>query len=418
MRQQLFADRTDYIISVFLALSLFFSIIKNALVSCAGVIGIEYANAVNICVYIVLVIMAIFIVQNIMRSINGVDILSILLFLGTILFTWTRVTGYNDLYSDIIINAIVSIAFFCVARSVKNNELAYNTLVIIAPIATVSFWVFFFVGSQNLGEIYSQSMGYNALPIGIISFSALFSTGKKVHIKLLFCVCFASSCFFMIASGARGPMICCLVYIAIKIILIDVVNRRIKVFAMLLIACAFAGIYALNFNSVVFSIKAVIVALGGSTRQIDAVINGTMFLSEGRTDIARYTTELINTHFFSGVGIGRDRVLINEHFFYPREKVVGCYPHNFALELLVQFGVIIGGALVIACVVIIMIGLISKTDKYAKLMVQAFFGIGFLPLMFSGSYINQGQFFVLLALCINVIIDNRRLKRKKAKMIE
>ena len=116
-------------------------------------------------------------------------------------------------------------------------------------------------------------------------------------------------------------------------------------------------------------------------------------LDSGRLEIQKELIRQIKINPF-GYGLGGDRVF------------TGWYAHNIFLELIVQFGIFIGGFL---CVFLVYIVISSLRKARAEMQILSilllFICTGLIKLLISGSYLIEPYFFLLLGFAISIRRD-------------
>ena len=106
----------------------------------------------------------------------------------------------------------------------------------------------------------------------------------------------------------------------------------------------------------------------------------------------------VKEHSFWGTGLCSDRMM------------VGVYAHNIALELWVEFGVIIGTIVLVTLIVAFLRGYLCSSSSAEKGLIIALICSSFLKLFLSGSFMDDRWFFALIGLCVGAI---RKSKYKK-----
>ena len=82
---------------------------------------------------------------------------------------------------------------------------------------------------------------------------------------------------------------------------------------------------------------------------------------------------------------------------------LGTYPHNLFLELLLQYGWVIGLFLCVLLLVLLVKALLKK-NRPEFVFIVLLLPCGFFKLMVTGSYLNQEPaFYALLGFCLNAI---------------
>lgn len=127
-----------------------------------------------------------------------------------------------------------------------------------------------------------------------------------------------------------------------------------------------------------------------------------------RDSIYDYCISYIHNHVFWGSGIGNDRVLISSNTLVFEQDLMGNYPHNIFLELLMQYGLIIGGIIILYVIYKIFSFLYVEKDKYSIMIFNILMGMGFFPLLYSSSYIENPLFFLLMGYTLNRVALYRR----------
>lgn len=147
-------------------------------------------------------------------------------------------------------------------------------------------------------------------------------------------------------------------------------------------------------------------ALGFSTRVFDSIIGGAFVNleeSNGRNNIWETCFDALKFQP-EGYGWGGDRYVVvgDWHDFFG-------YAHNFAIEILVQFGWVIGGAILLA-VSILLLRALKKSARTPNCSFLFFlFCAGIMTLMTSQSYIVHPLLFLLIGYCVSLLRLPRRI---------
>lgn len=192
--------------------------------------------------------------------------------------------------------------------------------------------------------------------------------------------------------GSRGPVLAFTVFILLRI-LFSASNmnggysiiRRLGFMAFLLVVW-------LNLDVVLVSLERWFLTTGLPSRAVFLLLRssaeGVDFLT-GRAQIWSVAMNSIYERPIWGYGIAGDRV-----FLY------GTYPHNLFLEVLVQFGVILGLLIITAFIAVVLLGWI-KASPTEREFIAVFIGLGLVPLMVSGSFWVSANFWLLIAICLS-----------------
>ena len=284
---------------------------------------------------------------------------------------------------------LLSLIILLYARSVNDFHNLSIILGWTAMIITISMFVLIIKFNINEDVNYSQYTGYLVLPAAIISSIIIIDRINIIHFLNIIL-----SIFLMLISGARGPIGCLMLLIFIKLFWKLKASKnwkRLVLGSMLIILPAV--IFA---NKLVSFFTNLTIEKGFSTRLLGLISHDDVLNATGRVEIKDYVVELIKNHPIIGVGLGFDRIYINHHFGNSVSEVIGDYPHNFFLELLLQYGIIIGGIIIILLFRTIVLAFKRSKNLESRNILLAFMAMGLFPLFFSGSYLNAPLFFAFL----------------------
>jgi len=285
-----------------------------------------------------------------------------------------------------------------VGYAMRDYKVFKKYLHISALIVLVSFIMNLFVFKVDVfdGYSYSQEYAYMLLPAAIIIANRLFD-----RVRIFDVVVFLFSMIFMFSLGARGPMLCFALYIILKVLLMYKYNL-IKTF-LYYVSLMMISVFVITcFNDILSYLFTSFQKMSLSVRTIISLMEGNFFKDDARNLLTKYSIDLIRNHPLTGVGIGNDRILLADKMrsIYFSSEVAGWYPHNIFMELLLHFGFFIGGAIILYVLKLIYVSTIKNTDTNAIDVICIFMGIGFFPLLFSGSYFESPSFFMLIGLCL------------------
>lgn len=247
--------------------------------------------------------------------------------------------------------------------------------------------VLIFSGTVSAGE-YSMSLSYYMLLPAIIYLDILFD---KLSLKPLLFV--LVSVFVILALGSRGAVLCVVVYIILKLLKSNHKQTYKRLYFYLSFFTLF--IFTLIFReSILIYLDRILESLGIKSRSIRLFLKGDLNLS-GRDDIYQNVLQETTNNPLLGIGIGGDRRVNG-----------GGYVHNIFLEIIANFGIILGGALAIILLFMILKGLLLKdNEKYNIIII--WLNIAFVNLMLSSSYLIDMKFWILLGLLIQLFKSNK-----------
>lgn len=143
--------------------------------------------------------------------------------------------------------------------------------------------------------------------------------------------------------------------------------------------------------------------LGIDSRTIEKLINGNLFKSNDRIMIYEYLISIILKKPVLGTGICGDRYFLPLRF----TGTDATYAHNLFIEILVDYGLIIGSLLILLLLYIIIKFLFKEIDISRKAFFYVFFIIGFIQLMISRSWITEPNFFIFFSILLTYSTNKR-----------
>lgn len=147
-------------------------------------------------------------------------------------------------------------------------------------------------------------------------------------------------------------------------------------------------------------------------RLIEMLKNDDLLEDDARNSLKSISISLIKDHPF-GMGIGQERKSLQERkaLSNAQDDAVGNYSHNFFLEIMLNYGIIIGVVISALLVYLIFINFFKNKNETTKNIWLMFFSFGFLPLMFSGSYTNWPWFWLFLGVSVNIFYENKLVRK-------
>ena len=271
-------------------------------------------------------------------------------------------------------------------KEILKRIMKSSSLMVFSVGIIIGFLVF--TKKISLGS-YSMSMSYYMLFPAIVYMSELF---EKFSIKSA--IFAAISIFIILSIGSRGAIMC----IGIYVMLHQVINMRrttIKRLLISLIIFIFFLVTLFFSKEILIFINDKLLKHGIYSRNIRLFLYGHpntegIYLS-GREFIYQEIFNQIMINPIFGIGLTGDRLYTG-----------GSYSHNIFLEIVSGFGVIIGTFILVFLGIISIKALFSRDIKGSNLML-IWFCIGFVPLLVSGSYLTDFQFWIFLGLALRLI---------------
>lgn len=300
----------------------------------------------------------------------------------------------------------VILPYFLLGRVIRDFDILYKYLkysLIAAALLGAGCYLILYISGQVIIED-DMAFAYFYLPSTIFLMFEFFR-----HFSMKNLILFLISLATLLMTGTRGPIVCLLAAMILYFIWYE--RSKPKKIILFFIVCliVFFVISGL-FYDLLYQLDIYLQNIGINNRIITKILNNELLDSSGRDIIQDRVISAIKSNFFFGTGIMGDRVAAG-----------GSYAHNIVLELLCQYGLIFGSALLLA-----IIGLLTKTfrrcdSQYKKLLFMILVCSGFVKLLFSSSYIEDSSFAMLIGVSFNIIhtydLKSREQRLRKPEII-
>lgn len=340
-----------------------------------------------------------------------------------ILFTWiiillivssalvnSQVLGYmfdtNIIQSNVLLLMLLYFPVFLLLQQEIDFRLLMKYLwrgsLVTLLLAMVTFLTMLAVGTT----IDYMSFAYLMLSPIMICF---IEGGRKKGAWLAFPV-IASGILFVI--GCRGAVAALAVFFMLCFFVFYLKGgrkgNRLFLKAALLIAVIIAG---LNMNSILRIIVGELNSFGFSSRTVEKILlgNGAFMQSKGRQSIWNQAVGSIGVF---GKGLFGDRTVLLDEYHNPT------YPHNFILEIMIDFGIIVGPILILLFVFLIMraVFIALKSGEIQRIqMAFAMLAVIFVKHMVSTSFLTSFDFWFYVGLALNWIIYQSDCSRSEIR---
>lgn len=271
-----------------------------------------------------------------------------------------------------------------IMKKVANIVFAVGTLIAIAT----------FTGFKSVGA-YSMSLSYYMLLPSIIYMNEfLNSMSVKKFITLTI------SLIVILALGSRGAIMCIGIFTILKLLpkLKTLTYKKIMLY-LILFSIIILGI--IFFKDIIEYIYNFLFRYGIKSRTLRLFMSDITY-SSGRDSIYTDILQEIYNNPLLGFGLAGDRRLLTGR---------NAYVHNIIIEILGNFGIIIGMIVNVFLILLLGKSLLQK-GKRNYTMIIIWISIGFVHLMISSSYLIDFKFWILLGLLFKNINYNN-IKRKQ-----
>ena len=333
--------------------------------------------------------------------INAKDILFVLaVYLVFIIECLTR--GQNNTYIEkyYFEFPLKTVLLYLVGSSLSMNEREdeiIDHLYILSMITLPVCFAYNMIFGSPMDEIASKYQGNMDLAYHLLPHCCLIAYYAKKKTNILNVAFTVFGAFYLMLLGTRGAALMMLLCVAWTLVLDQ--NSK-KVLARIVVLCGAVAAFIVSplYEAFILWMYKMARNLGLSVRIFDKLLSVGQMDSSGRDVLAETLIASVKEHSFWGTGLCSDRMM------------VGVYAHNIALELWVEFGVIIGTIVLVALIVTFLRGYLCSTSSAEKGLIIVLICSSFLKLFLSGSFISERWLFALIGLCVGAI---RKSKHKK-----
>ena len=252
------------------------------------------------------------------------------------------------------------------------------------------YWTVLDAAGNTVEQNYNLGFGYTVIFCATVFFGFFIRERRKIYLVLG-----GLSTAFALLGGSRGCMLCLLVF---GILFLFKEFSAVPLHKKLLIAAA-AMLAGVLFNLFYYSILS---SLSGiDARTIQMFLSGDISSDNGRDAIYAIASEALKSLPFLGYGAFGDRPFITPYYYWG-------YCHNICLELILDFGWLLGlfafVFLSFKCVKV----LVSARDEQAFIICVLLSANA--KLFLSDSFWGYPQFWMLIGYLFFVFQDERRGK--------
>lgn len=309
-------------------------------------------------------------------------------------FLWIMIFAISYLMGNaevsLLLDNVVWTIFICVplgvyAYSIKNKEVLYNLILKSSFLMTFILFLMFFFPAQE--SDYNMSFSYALLVPTVFHINEWFENKK---IKYLLVSIF--EIVGIVIYGSRGALMSIACLLIIKFILGDKSLAK-KIITILITLIILMGFFC-NFEEIGSNILGYLAKKGYYSRTLTLLFSNRINYDSGRFELFRHYFDLIIQKPFLGWGVLGGWI----------KK--GSGPHNMIIELLLAFGVIIGG--IITLILIFMqLRVFFVKDKATRYLIEIYMSICIVLFFVSGNFLQKSDLFIFLGLVLGSFKDKQ-----------
>ena len=211
----------------------------------------------------------------------------------------------------------------------------------------------------------------------------IFSNILFKKIRIIDFIILILTILMIIIVGSRGPLVFAMLYLIYKILTKTRITAWGSITALILVNIVlFSALFLDN-----FSITMLLQKLNIDARTLSLILENRFLESNARVSLLNSSIKLIESRIMLGYGIFGERAIL------------GTYPHSVVLELIMNYGLLLGTFLICIFGILIFNCSVSKKKKFHRVYILFMF-IGLFPLVFSGSYLTNIPFYIFLGITI------------------
>jgi hypothetical protein len=273
-------------------------------------------------------------------------------------------------------------------------DLVYYTLRVLIASKT-GHWSGYDAFGNVINTTYDLGVGYSIMFVAIIFLCSFMERKKLVDL-------FASiyAVLLVLNNGSRGALICLALCVVFLAVCRDYEKERSllqKTWIVFLIGMLV--VVLINFDDIVHGLGELLYSMGLHSRTVIAMSTGEFLADNGRNTITERALVAISEGGLTGLGAYGDRPYIAPYYWWG-------YCHNIALEVICDFGIIIGPVLLVVFTgILLRILFAPKSDTYRYVFVAFLSICG--KMMVSDTIWGYPQFWALIGCVILYTYDKK-----------
>ena len=324
--KQKFMQSSSYRLSFVVAMMVFLLFLTNASFDLEPYTGIDYAIVSWISKGI-LFLLLLGNVRTILRKLTSEKIISLAILLAVFLINVLIVSDKPLLGSIFFQFCLTTLPIIVVISCIDDYDELLSLLIWVSRIIAVCAALLLVSHRRNWGE-YSMGLSNSlTLPTVMLLYGAYRS---KNIVDLLLA---GATAVVIMVLGSRGAMLGYLIFFLLLLIM-GFTRKDRRVFSIVLVGLI--CLVLLFWRPILAMFSSALKSIGIGSRTMRMLLDGSIFYHDGRAPIYGGMRAELQAHPFVLHGIGGERPFAN-----------GTYAHNFVYELLMDFGVVLGGLCVL-----------------------------------------------------------------------
>lgn len=282
-------------------------------------------------------------------------------------------------FLELILNVV---PFYFLGLMIKQEKRTFDMLYWGSAVAVVINWLYVAVilGTGRQMQTDNLFISYSVLPHALMML--WYAMEKKRTINIVLAI---SALVFVLSMGARGPVLSCVVFVALYLVYSSKksLSRRF-VFIVLPTVLVCIILFSGAWEGILLWLRDMMVQLNLSTRVIDAVLIGAADGSNNaRVAIYKIMLDYIKERPLTGYGI------------YSEWSMIGYTAHQGLLELWCHYGVVAGTLILLRGLWIMLQGYRNNVNSYSQVFIMLMVSFGVVRCIYAGSYLSDYIFLLI-----------------------
>lgn len=359
----------------------------------------------NLCCDLVVILLLILVSLDNFNKIKFTPCVIVFICLGLFYITGRMMPQYHDvMYStyniwDMVFSPRKGIIILVLISLINDPKEIFGAL----RISAIFVWLAYTLRSLSgvgLSELNgsNHAYGYGFLFVTIVYTIVFLKEHKLIYLSII-----AVSFFQVILYASRTAFISYMVFWVLYLLFYEN-DKNLRLKKTLYVIGGFFLVLILTSNFFVNLFSDLVEEMGISSKIIDAFISGENQLDGGRERTYLLASTLLKENPW-GLGVFWDR-------FYCEYG----YVHNFFYEVMIDFGWLVGGTLLLVLVRNIIL-ILKSDDKQWKILFMLFFSLSMIRLTLSYSFWYDTNFWAMIAILLGYRYSLKE-KKKNEKIVQ
>ena len=365
-------ERQDTILSLFVGFYFVFATVNSA-TQMSNLLPLAVTRSLYFLLAAILAIFLILSLPTVLKRKLFVFSLAELAAILTYLFSIsTNPTLTSHIFSRAFWTICICIPLGTCVQAIGDKRILYSILLKASYIIAIFLTLLLFAPHN---QTYMMAFSYSMLYPCLFTLNEFLERRKTKHLIFsIYCI------MTILLFGSRGALLCTAVFIAVRLLISN--RNPIKKFLYILIIV----VVAFFIEQLLRLVMGYLTDMGLTSRSINLLQSDLTYVA-GRTQIWEVASDMVRVRWMTGWGVVGELNWLNS------------YPHSIFWEIMIDFGVIIGGVLLVVLIYPI-VRMLKIRNSYSLALCLVFFSTS-TRLLVSGTYLTCDAFFIFIFLALS-----------------